>query len=88
MFTVTPELAVGAWITERLRLTLGAALAFSVLSGPVLKLGDTRPDYASKNCTGNPNAIDCAPGERLDQDLAAFGRFWTLVPEASVGYWF
>jgi hypothetical protein len=88
MFTTTPELAGGVWLGKSVRLSLGAALSISLLTGPKLKLADTHADDPATNRVANPNAIDAAPGTVLDPDLAAYGRFITIVPQASIGYWF
>ncbi len=88
LFTAMPSLALGVSLEKHWRLTAGMALPVSLLVGPTLKLGDTKADDPARNCAAFPRAIDCAPGQRLDPDLSAYGRFVGIVPQVSLGYWF
>jgi hypothetical protein len=88
MLFVTPEVSAGLSF-GKLRLALGVALPISLVDGPEVKLGDTQiADVSSRNAAANRNGIDNAPGFGFGAGMRAFGRFVTVVPQVSVGYWF
>ena len=87
MLVATPEIGAGLWLGQNVRLSLGAAFAVSLLTGPTMKLGDTVPNDPIRVCA-TPNTIECASPQTLDPNLSAYGRFVTIVPQVTAGYWF
>jgi hypothetical protein len=88
MLIATPEIAGGFWFGKNVRVTAGAAFAASLLTGPRMNLGFTRLNEPARDSCTNVNTIECAPDQKLDPNLSAYGQFVTIVSQLTVGYWF
>lgn len=68
------------------RAGIGLSAMVIVTDGPKLPTGNTH--VKAQSCAGNLQSIDCAPQEDFTQGEKAYGRFVSVMPQASVGYVF